>query len=292
MPGRALLAALIRIALLGPSVIWGDVRQPGATVVGQAVRRDDEPDIERLLHAERCPDAVVAITQRLAAGAASAPVSPGERLTVAELALLAALVCESPALTRLLSPARIERGKAASFWYIHGVLAARQAWPGARAAPLGVARAAATQLEALASAEGRWSRTEVRRVSVLASIAAAQEERDELTLLLAHANTLDAQLRDVRLEDDHLLPLDELAGDLWLQLHRFEDALRYYRSATRRHPERTRAWIGRARAAREAGAEAEAREAATRVLTAWGARGGLEPVRAEMTEISTGRARR
>jgi hypothetical protein len=171
------------------------------------------------------------------------------------------------------------------YWYVRGLLSAQWAWPGGRQEQLAEAREAATHLDAIAAIRGRWSRAEVRRVAVLAAIAAAQEERDELALLLAHAMRLETQVRAAGVPDDVIRPIEELAGHLWLQVHRYTDALDAYRASTARHPERTGAWLGRARAARESGAIEEAREAARHVLDAWTGAPALAAVREELRTL-------
>lgn len=204
---------------------------------------------------------------------------------MAGLALLAAALIDSWAPAAALDPAQLGDADRASYWYVRGVLAGRAAWPGGQPDHVARARAAAAELERLAAPVGEWNRTAVRRASVLATIAAAQEERQELALLLTHALQSDAQLREVGLPDDDVLPADEVAGDLWLQVHRFADALAHYRVATSRHPERTRAWIGRARAAREANEHGEAAEAARRVLAAYADAPGQDRLLAEMRDL-------
>ena len=106
--------------------------------------------------------------------------------------------------------------------YVRGILAARAAWPGGKAEPLRIAATAADTLDARASAGGRWNRREVRRISVLAAIAAAQEERDEASLLLTHAGHLDTQLRDAGLPTTTCCRWRNWRGNLWLQVDRYE----------------------------------------------------------------------
>jgi hypothetical protein len=237
------------------------------------VPRPGQP-IDALLHGGRFREATALIEAHLLAAAApSAPVDgpprPGLPDDVVAAALLAAIVMDSWTPAAPLRVATLSHAQQRMYWYVRGVLAARRAWPGGKAELFAEAREAAEQLEALQVHHGRTMRDDVRHVSVRAAMAAAQEERDELALLLAHAASLDAQLRDIGVDDDPLLPLDELSGDLWLQLHRFADARRQYRQTTIRRPERTRAWVGRARAARELGDLADARASADRVLSAW-----------------------
>jgi hypothetical protein len=177
--------------------------------------------------------------------------------------MLAAVVMERSSIVDEIAPEQLDAMDAEAYWYVRGVLAARSAWPGGRNQPLSIARQAADRLETLAANGGRWSRTEVRRALVHAAIAGAQEEREQMSLYLSHAGELDAQLRGAGLHDDEILPFEELAGDLWLQVHRFHDAMRHYRTIVSRQPQRTRAWIGLARAAREAGGDDEARPPGT-----------------------------
>lgn len=159
--------------------------------------------------------------------------------------------------------------QASDYWYARGIVSARAAWPGGRPEQVADARFAVQQLESLAGPTAQGRRADVRRTSVLAAIAAAQEERDELTLLLTHATFLDDQLRGSGVADDPLLAVDELTGDLWLQVDRYEDAMRAYGQAILRRPDRMRAWVGLARSARSAGDLDEARVAARTVLDAW-----------------------
>jgi hypothetical protein len=220
---------------------------------------DSAAGVTAALHGGRYADALGTIARMLQAGDAAG----------IDLALLAATLTETWQPAQELSLSRLSPRQAAGYWYVQGVLAARAAWPGGRSEPLARARESVNRLARLASVEDTFERTELRRVSVLAAIAAAQEERDELTLLVAHGQHIASQLNGAGVPDDDLLPFDELVGDLWLQLHRFSDALQHYRAAVGAHPVRTRAWIGRARAARELGEAREAQEAAREVLQRW-----------------------
>ena len=75
-----------------------------------------------------------------------------------------------------------------SFLYARGIAAARAAWPGGREAELGLARAAADSLDrdALNRPADR-DRIEAEGAAVRAAVAAAIEERGEMTVMLAHA---------------------------------------------------------------------------------------------------------
>jgi hypothetical protein len=208
--------------------------------------------------------------------------------TPVEVALLAALLTGSWSPVADLVPEQLSPADAEAYWYLRGIQAARAAWPGGREDALTIARESAERLVPLASLAGAWSRAELRRVSVLAAIAGAQEERDELTLLLAHGDQLQARLQAIRPGEDVVLPFDELAGDLWLQIHRFDDARQRYARVVQQSPGRTRAWLGLARAARDAGAGADARAAAREVQRLWADTAVLETVASELRQIIEG----
>ena len=79
-----------------------------------------------------------------------------------------------------------QTGARATRWYAVGLAATRAAWPGGKVAELELARQAATALDEVAAEHGRRSLDELRRVMILAAVAAAQEEREEMTVLLTH----------------------------------------------------------------------------------------------------------
>ncbi|MGE3843824.1 MAG: tetratricopeptide repeat protein [Vicinamibacterales bacterium] len=217
------------------------------------------------------------------AQAAGAPTAPKAPRSASELALLTALVTNSWSPVERLNITTLSSHEQSAYWYIRGVLAARWAWPGGSREHLDVARDAADRLSLLASTEGTFSRSAVRQAAILAAMAGAQEEREQLTLLLGHAAHLDTQLDGLGAPPDRILPLSELAGELWLRIHRFDDAERYYRTVVERFPERSWAWVGLARAARDAGRLDAARTAATRVLAAWS--GDEDLARGEMQAL-------
>lgn len=158
--------------------------------------------------------------------------------------------------------------------FARGLGAARAAWPGGASPEAEIARRAAESLDRLAQAEGRQGRAELARVLVLAGIAAAQEERDELAVLLTHAMDLASDAEgDADTPASGLpalpVPLQEVAGDLWLQVDRYEEAVTAYAMATERHPERGRSWLGLARASIKAGAVQRGTDAYVAFLERW-----------------------
>jgi hypothetical protein len=82
--------------------------------------------------------------------------------------------------------------------------------------------------QAIASLErislGRPGPAEIARLVLRGAAAAAQSERDEMALYLEHAERMDALLRASRQPAAPLLSAAEVSGELWLQVHRYEDA--------------------------------------------------------------------
>jgi hypothetical protein len=96
-------------------------------------------------------------------------------------------------------------------------------------------------LDAFAETSARYA-----EIAIRAAVSAAQEERDELGLLLAHARDLSNQMQLVGSPAQWPLPIDELEGELWLEVDRFTEARAAYERATKSHPT-PNAWIGLAR---------------------------------------------
>ena len=83
--------------------------------------------------------------------------------------------------------------------------------------------------------------------AIRAAIDAAQDERDEMALYLAHARDLSSQLALLGGAAQWPLPIDEVEGELWFEVDRYVDARNAYERATRA-TNSPRAWIGLARA--------------------------------------------
>ena len=97
-------------------------------------------------------------------------------------------------------------------------------------------------LDAVPETPARYAETAIR-----AAVSAAQDERDELGLLLAHARDLSHQMALIGTPAEWPLPIDELEGELWLEVDRVADARDAYQRATTTRPT-PNAWIGLARA--------------------------------------------
>jgi len=124
-----------------------------------------------------------------------------------------------------------------------GWTAARELAPkGGAVELLGPVNQRLRQLDAIPGLPARYA-----EVAIRAAVSAAQEERDELGLLLTHARDLSNQMELVGTPAQWPLPIDELEGELWLEVDRFTEAREAYERATKTHPT-PNAWIGFARA--------------------------------------------
>jgi hypothetical protein len=156
---------------------------------------------------------------------------------------------------------------ATSCAFLQAYSAARLAWPGAKADRL---KEAARINERLGGTNGGpASILELLRVTVRAAIAAGQEEHAELELLLMHASDLEERL----LRSGQLVlpfaPVAEIAGDLYHQANRFEQARRRYSDALIARPNRARSFLGIARASGRLDDANTATDAYKQFLNAW-----------------------
>jgi hypothetical protein len=124
----------------------------------------------------------------------------------------------------------------------------------------GVARALEdlTAFKDLAGAERvERLRADYATAVVRAALAAAQQERDELSLLLAHAADLASSVASERQQSLWPLPIHEVEGELWLAVDSYANARAAFELAlaSRRSP---RAIVGLARALRRLGDTAAA----------------------------------
>ena len=133
---------------------------------------------------------------------------------------------------------------------------AMEGWRAARAiAPkggalelLGPVNIRLKELDAVPGMTARYAETAIR-----AAVSAAQDEREEMALLLEHARSL-SDLMGIGggAPAEWPLPIDELEGELWLEVDRFPEARDAYERATKLKPT-PNAWIGLARSADKAG---------------------------------------
>ena len=135
--------------------------------------------------------------------------------------------------------------------YLQGLVDARAAYAeGGSEASLAPVRQAITTLEKFA--EGRAGPAEIARLLLQASAAAAQSERDEMMLYLAHAEQMDVLLRAAGQPAAPLMPAAEVSGELWLQVHRYDEARAAFLKAAEQAgmTPRIKAGLARADAAR------------------------------------------
>jgi tetratricopeptide (TPR) repeat protein len=126
--------------------------------------------------------------------------------------------------------------------YLRGWLAARDAYrAGGSPESLTDVDAAVASL----SAAGEKLAADVLQ----AAVAAAQSERESLSLFIEQAVQLEAVRLSARLSGAPIITAHEAAGDLWLQVHRYEDARRAYQRAAERIGTTPRVTVGLARAA-------------------------------------------
>lgn len=164
--------------------------------------------------------------------------------------------------------------------FTRGLGAAHAAWPGARAEAVAAAQQAAAALEARAAGPEKRE-AELYQALVQAAVAAAHEERDLMALWLAQAESRERQLVEAGDLVLPVVPAQELAGGLWLQVHRYADARDAFRAALHRFPGRGRSLLGLARALDRTGETAEARRAWEAFYTRWSL---ADPDRPEMAE--------
>jgi hypothetical protein len=132
---------------------------------------------------------------------------------------------------------------------------AMQGWAEARAlapkggavALLGPVNARLKELDQIDDTSARYAETTIR-----AAVSAAQDEREEMALLLTHARDLSEEMDLIGEPAAWPLPIDEVEGELFLEVDQYADARAAYERATRTKPT-PNAWIGLARAADKLG---------------------------------------
>jgi hypothetical protein len=131
--------------------------------------------------------------------------------------------------------------------YLRGLLAAREAYElGGPPESLDPVRAA---IEVLDTHTLQVPAAAIARAVLQAARAAAQSERDEMALFLEHAVELERLQQAAGEPGLAIITAHEVAGDLWLQVHRYEDARRAYVLAAGQVGATARVALGLARAA-------------------------------------------
>lgn len=86
------------------------------------------------------------------------------------------------------------------------------------------------------------------RSLVAAAVAAAQEERAEMEVHLTHARDLSARLGTSAYPAEWPMRFDEAAGELWLEVDEYAEALKAFQRAVAQRPQPA-SWLGLARSA-------------------------------------------
>jgi hypothetical protein len=130
--------------------------------------------------------------------------------------------------------------------YLRGLVAARAAYArGGDEASLAPVRAA---IAAVGERAALGEVAEIAGFVLRAAVAAAQSERDELSVLLAQALQVERGRGARGLGGAPLIAAHEVAGDLWLQVHRFDEAAAAFRVARGYAADSPRVTAGLARA--------------------------------------------
>ena len=173
-------------------------------------------------------------------------------------------------------------------WYLTGLAAAREAYrDGGSAESLAPVKTAIAALEAYGA--GRPGQAQIARLVLLGASAAAQSERDEMAIFLDEARRQEALQIAARQTGAPLVSAHEASGDLWLQVHRFDEARSAYLDGSKLLGSTPRILIGLARTAvrlNDPSACAEYR----RVIQSWGSRSGEPPEIAEARGYLAGTA--
>jgi hypothetical protein len=166
-------------------------------------------------------------------------------------ALMAAVADRADVFDRKSATTRLAEGIecpeiAVAYWYLHGLIAARDAYRyGGSPESLEPVKLAITQLERSPDS----SAAAIARVVLHAASAAAQSEREEMGLFLDHALNLEREARAAGQSGAPVVSVYEASGNLWLQVHRFEDARRAYVAASAQGGFTRRITMGLARTA-------------------------------------------
>jgi hypothetical protein len=155
--------------------------------------------------------------------------------------------------------------------YARGLMAAQEAFrEGGSFESLAPVRQAIAGLEAIS--KGRPGSAAVARLVLQAASAAAQSEADEMRLYLESAIQMESLQRAAGQPGAPLISAAEAAGELWLQLHRYEDARRAFADARAQTGGTARVLAGVGRAAQRLGDTDTACAAFRALLQSWGAR--------------------
>jgi hypothetical protein len=163
--------------------------------------------------------------------------------------------------------------------YLRGWIAARDAYRvgGSPQSLRPVTQSIATMQETL----GKSGQPQIAALVLQAAAAAAQSERDELALMIDYAVQLEDRNLTAQRPALPMITAHEAAGDLWLQVHRYDDARRAYMKAEERLGVTPRITLGLARLAMRIEAFATACKQYRSLVMSWKGRGPEPPELAE-----------
>jgi hypothetical protein len=217
-------------------------------------------------------------------GLGQAPCPPDAAALMAEATVLAQEFDLPAAAERLRTADRSGCAAAAvGSLYVGGLVAARDAFRlGGPPEALAPVHAAIAELARIV--RDRPGPAEVARLVLQAAAAAAQSERDEMSVYLDAAARMEGLQMAAGRPGAPVLGGLEVAGDLWLQLHRYPEARRAYMAAAGQRGASLRMLAGLARSASRLGARDDACAEYRALIDRWGAR------QAEPPEIADARA--
>jgi hypothetical protein len=147
------------------------------------------------------------------------------------------------------------------------IAAARDGGPEVALRPV---KQAAANLESLVG--GVRGPGEIAQAVLLAAAAAAQTERGEMTIYLVHALQMEELQAAAGQPGAPGLSAHEAAGDLWLEVHQYQEARAAYVRANELVGATPRVTIGLARVARRLQERDDACAGYRALLAAWGSR--------------------
>jgi hypothetical protein len=166
--------------------------------------------------------------------------------------------------------------------YLRGWIAARDAYRvgGSPESLRPVSQSIATLQDTL----GKSGPPQIAALVLQAAAAAAQSERDELKLMIDYAVQLEDRDLAAKRPGLPMITAHEAAGDLWLQVYRFDEARRAYTTAAERIGVTPRIMLGLARLAVRIDALATACKQYQSLVTSWKGTGPEPP---ELSEART-----
>lgn len=180
----------------------------------------------------------------------------------------------------------------AATWFLRGLVAAREAYSqGGSDEALAPVRRAVEALDAVAGSQP--GPAAIASVVLVAAGAAAQSEREELGAYLGQALSMEALQRAAGQPGAPIVTALELSGDLWLRVHRYEDARKAYEAAARELGATPRITAGLARVAARLDEPVIACAQFRLLLDWWAQRAGQAPPEideARMYVVDCGRA--